>query len=276
MTKRKSKPRKTVVKATAKTVVTKTSGASATTATPPLIVLGFDEQQKPRGARFVDAKPDLVTKAADLMGFKVYQANLPDVAEVAKKLPLGRLYANGRGFVPNIRQSLYTDVVAALAFEPQTALTKNGDKERLPAARGLPQSWDEIAAGHLVIAQESLDYGWHEAIVLDRKGDTFTLQYRDYPHLPKFARHRSGIALICSADNEQSWNEVASGHLVIVQESAKDGWWEAIVIDRKADTFTLQFRDYPDLPKIVRHRSAIALMYRANEGRRPEADAQRA
>jgi len=32
-----------------------------------------------------------------------------------------------------------------------------------------------------VIAQESLEYGWHEAIVLDRKGDTFILQYRDYP-----------------------------------------------------------------------------------------------
>src|SRR5262249_46613237 len=75
--------------------------------------------------------------------------------------------------------------------------------------------------------------------VLHRKGDTFTLQYRDYPHLPKFVRHRSGIALICSADNEQPWNEIALGHLVIAQESAKDGWWEAIVIDRKVDTLTL-------------------------------------
>jgi hypothetical protein len=271
MTKQKSKPRKTVVKATAKTAVTKSSAVPGNGATPPLIVLGFDEQQKPRGAKFVDAKPDLVTKAADLMGFKVYQASLPDVAEVAKKVPLGRLYANGRGFVPNIRQSLYTDVVAELALEPQTALSKNGDKERLPAARGLPRSWDEIAAGHLVIAQESLDYGWWEAIVLDRKGDAFILQYRDFPHLPRFARQRTGVALMCSADNEQSWNEIASGHLVIA--SAKEGWWEAIVIDRKADSLTLQFRDY-DLPKIVRHRSAIALMYRANEGHRPAADAQ--
>jgi len=62
----------------------------------------------------------------------------------------------------------------------------------------------------------------------------------------------------------------------ISQESAKDGWWEAIVIDRKADGLTLRFRDYPDLPKFVRHRSAIALMYRATEGRRPAVDAQQA
>ena len=158
MTKRKSKSRKSTVKATAAKDSVKRSSTAQAPATP-LIVLGFDEQQKPRGARFVDAKPDLVTKTADLMGFKVYQASLPDVAEVAKKLPLGRLYANGRGFVPNIRQSLYTDVVAALALEPQTALSKNGDKERLPAARGLPRSWDEIAAGHHVIATSRLNAG---------------------------------------------------------------------------------------------------------------------
>src|SRR6266446_957491 len=171
-------------------------------------------------------------------------------------------------------QSLYTKVVAALAFKPQTALSKNSDKNSLPAARGLPRSWDDIATGHLVIAQESLEYGWHEAIVLDRKGDTFILQYRDYPHLPKFARQRTGVALMCSADNEQSWNEIASGHLVLAPGPASDGWWEAIVTDRKADSLTLRFRDYQTLPKIVRHRSAIALMYRANEGHRPEADAQ--
>jgi hypothetical protein len=202
MTKAKSKSTKTTVKAaTVRTAVTKSS-AAAPTSTSPLIVLGFDEQQKPRGAKFVDAKRDLVTKAADLMGLKVYEASPPEVAELAKKLPAGRLYANGRGFVPNIRQSLYSDLVVALALEGQAALSKNGDKDSLPAARGLPRSWDEIAAGHLVIAQESLEYGWWEAIVLARNGDSFTLQYRDYPHLPKFVRHRSGIALMSPPDDE--------------------------------------------------------------------------
>jgi hypothetical protein len=202
MTKRKSKSKKTTVKAAvAKTTVMKSSPA-APVSTSPLIVLGFDDQQKPRGARFIDAKTELVTKAADLMGFKVYEATSPDVAEVAKKLPLGRLYANGRGFVPNIRQSLYSDLVVALALESQTALGGNGDKDGLPAARGLPRSWDEIGPGHLVIAQESLEYGWWEAVVLERKNDTYTLQYRDYPHLPRFVRHRSSIALMCPSTDQ--------------------------------------------------------------------------
>jgi len=203
MTKRKSKSTKSTVKAAAaKRSVTKSSAVPATATTPPLIVLGFDEQQKPRGARFVDAKPDLVTKAADLLGFKVYEASPEDVAEYAKKLPLGRLYANGRGFVPNIRQSLYSDLVVVLGQEPQATLSKTGDKDSLPAARGLPRSWDEIGPGHLVIAQEALEYGWWEAIVLDRQGDTFILQYRDYPHLPKFVRHRSGIAMMSPPTDE--------------------------------------------------------------------------
>jgi hypothetical protein len=202
MTKTKSKSTKTTVKATAAKGSVRKSSIVPATSTSPLIVLGFDEQQKPRGAKFVDAKLDLVTKAADLMGLKVYEATAEEVAELAKKLPAGRVYANGRGFVPNIRQSLYSDLVVALALEGQAALSKNGDRDRLPAARGLPRSWDEIAAGHLVIAQESLEYGWWEAIVLERKGDTFTLQYRDYPHLPKFVRHRSGIALMCPTDDD--------------------------------------------------------------------------
>jgi hypothetical protein len=147
MTKRKSKSTKSTVKAAAaKRSVTKSSAVPATAASPTLIVLGFDEQQKPRGARFLDARLDLVTKAADAMGFKVYEASSEDVAEAAKKLPLGRLYANGRGFVPNVRQDLYSDLVVNLGQEPQAALSKNGDKDSLPAARGLPRSWDEIGA----------------------------------------------------------------------------------------------------------------------------------
>jgi hypothetical protein len=203
MTKRKSKSRKSTVKAAAaKGAVTRSSAAAATAATSPLIVLGFDEQQKPRGARFVDARPDLVTKAADLMGLKVYQATEPEVAEIAKKLPLGRLYANGRGFVPNVRQDLYSDLVVALAAEPQAAVSTAGDKDSLPVALGLPRTWGEIGPGLLVIAQESLDYGWWEAIVIDRKGDSFTLRYRDYPQLPKFVRHRSAIALMNPPSDE--------------------------------------------------------------------------
>ena len=35
-----------------------------------------------------------------------------DLAALAKKLPEGRLYGNGRGFVPNVRQSLYSEIIS--------------------------------------------------------------------------------------------------------------------------------------------------------------------
>jgi hypothetical protein len=197
MTKLKAKgSRSTRSKAAAsKTSVAKRSAAPAANGAA-LIVLGYDDQQKPRGARFVDAKPDLVAKAAGLMDLKVYKTNNPDVVAIAQKLPVGRLYANGRGFVPNVRQDLYSEIIVELAVEPAAALSPENAKDNLPAARGLPRTWEEVGPGHLVIAQESLDYGWWEAIVIERKDDVFTLRFRDYPKLPKFFRHRSGIALM--------------------------------------------------------------------------------
>jgi hypothetical protein len=199
--KTKAKSKSTTKASAAKAAVTKSS-ASPGSSTPPLIVLGYDEHQKPRGARFVDAKPDFVAKAADLMDLKVYQATSPDVAAFAKKLPIGRLYANGRGFVPNVRQDLYSDLIAELAVLPQAALSPENDKDSLPAARGLPRTWDEIASAHLVLAHESLQYGWWEAIVIERKDDVFTLLFRDYPKLPRFVRHRSSVALMYSPNEE--------------------------------------------------------------------------
>jgi hypothetical protein len=190
----------------AKAAVSKTSvakrSAALTANGAALIVLGYDAEQKPRGARFVDAKPELVSKAADLMDLKVYKTSNPDVAAIAQKLPVGRLYANGRGFVPNVRQDLYSDLIVELAVEPQAALSTKSDKDSLPAARGLPRTWDEVGPGHLVLAHESLDYGWWEAIVVARKNDVFKLQYRDYPQLPKFFRHQTAIALMYSPTEE--------------------------------------------------------------------------
>ena len=64
-------------------------------------------------------------------------------------------------------------------------------------APGLPVSWDTLAAGHLVIAQEEdAEDGWWEAVIVELKGDTLTLQWRDYPKQPKVTRHRTAVALL--------------------------------------------------------------------------------
>jgi len=78
---------------------------------PELIVLGRDEAGKPQAARFPAGHHGPVAKAAKAMGLTVCTAESADVAELAKKLPPGRLYSTGRGFVPAVGRSLYGKLV---------------------------------------------------------------------------------------------------------------------------------------------------------------------
>jgi hypothetical protein len=159
-----------------------------------VVLFGTDEDDKPRAARFADPNPGLVGKAAQLMDLKLCEASSPELAELAKKLPVGRLYANGRGFVPYVRRDLFAKVVAATGSGP--AADKLAPSQ---IAQGLPKNWEEIATGHLVIAQASLEDGWWEAIVIERAGDMLTLRWRDYPKFPKFTQHCDAVALMRSA-----------------------------------------------------------------------------
>jgi hypothetical protein len=119
--------------------------ASPTKEPATLIVMGYDEHHKPCAARFTGADPDLVAKAAKLMDLEVREASSEDLAAVAKKLPVGRLYGNGRGFVPNIRQELYSKVVAALSAEPQGTPPPCQKPCRWPAACPGPGTRSRLA-----------------------------------------------------------------------------------------------------------------------------------
>ena len=78
---------------------------------PPLYVFGLDENGKPRGARFSEVRDDIVTAALDMKCWVVYPAP-EDFVPLGMKLPVGRLYASGRAFIPNIRRDLYDKLFA--------------------------------------------------------------------------------------------------------------------------------------------------------------------
>jgi hypothetical protein len=158
------------------------------TKTRTLILFGVDKEKKPRAAWFDEEELGLLAKAAEAMSLTMLDVNTPQSVDLAKKLPAGRLHAAGTAFVPNVKQQLYDEVVA-LAGKDAVPATP-------PIQPGFPASFDKITPGHLVIAQETLEYGWWEAIVLNREGDMLTLRYRDFPRMPKFVRHRSAVALI--------------------------------------------------------------------------------
>jgi hypothetical protein len=55
-----------------------------------------------------------------------------------------------------------------------------------------------VAPGHVVLARETLECGWWEAVVIERNGDLVTVRYRDYPDFLPRIRHRSVVALLSS------------------------------------------------------------------------------
>ena len=153
------------------------------------VLFGSDEYAKPRGARFFDADPEVLAKAAVASSLRLFEVTSPDLAEIADRLPAGRMHATGRGLAPYIKEEIYLELVAETCGEQEVP------KE--PATIGpLPATWEDVAPGHLVIAKEAHQCGWWEAVVVDRNGDLVTLRYRDYPAYAQFLRHRSTVALI--------------------------------------------------------------------------------
>ena len=161
------------------------------------VLFGTDEHGKPRAAWFKAANPELITKAAAAMKLQLLRPVTASQIELAKKLPVGRIHANGTGFVPPIRGDLYSEL--RLAAEPSqqsgTAASTDAPSPAAPA-QGLPKDWDGIEVGHLVIAQENMAEGWWEAIVIATDNDMLTLKWRDYPKFPNLTRHRTAVALL--------------------------------------------------------------------------------
>src|ERR1035437_5784016 len=120
----------------------------------------------PRQRRFQLTRLTWPTKAAGLMQLRLLKVDSPELTQFAAQLPVGKIYASGHGFVPQVRTAIY-DRLAQFA-------------DPAPAP-GLPATWDDIDVGHLVIARDELAAGWWEAIVVARDGDMLTVKWRDYP-----------------------------------------------------------------------------------------------
>ena len=155
----------------------------------------------PQEGSFLHAETQLITKAAAAMKLQLLRPVTASQIELAKKLPVGRIHANGTGFVPPIRGDLYSEL--KLAAEPSqqsgtTASTVTASSASAPTApaQGFPKDWDSIEVGHLVIAHENMIEGWWEAIVIATDNDMLTLRWRDYPKVSPITRHRTAVALV--------------------------------------------------------------------------------
>src|SRR3954465_12735822 len=75
--------------------------------TPALIVFGTDRTGKPHASWFTAEEAEAARTAAGLSGYRVLALTTEAQAHVAAQLSRGRLFENGRAFVPFVKPALY-------------------------------------------------------------------------------------------------------------------------------------------------------------------------
>jgi hypothetical protein len=106
-----------------------------------LFVYGLDEGGKPKGARFPATETEKVLPVATAMKLQSSQACSDEIADLGMKLPVGRIYARGRAFIPNIKRDLYDKLLAAIGASP--AAHDHSQVEGTPASTAAPR--DSVA-----------------------------------------------------------------------------------------------------------------------------------
>lgn len=153
-------------------------------ATKTVIMFGLDKERKPHAARFAGENEALLAKAAAAMGFRLAVPATKKHFEIVNKLPVGKIHGTGSSLVPNVDQPLYDQINLLVGGEPGAI------------SASLPKSSAQLAPGHLVIAQATVDDGWWPAIIIKRSSDAVTLRWRDYPGEPEIVRPISALALL--------------------------------------------------------------------------------
>ena len=161
---------------------------------PALIVFGLNENRIPQAAWFAASDADVARRAAALMGLRVLAVETDEHKTLAAQLRAGQVHAADRGFAPPVARGLY-DKLTALAGP--ASLTLSSEQTGNNDASTRPASWDAIAPGHIVIAEEDdPDDGWWEAKVMAVEGDRLSLRWLVAPRQACIGRPRSRVALL--------------------------------------------------------------------------------
>lgn len=194
---------------------------------PAIIVFGVDEKSKPHASYFDDTDSAAATKAAELMGMRVLVVKGGEELAAAVKLPKGRIFASGKAFVPFVSAPVYQRL-GELARAADAVCAPEGGVPAYKADKpfiGSPRQ----AGGASSPTTDATE-----------TGDSVATQTRG---------------------GRPDWAVTKTGAVVLATVSAGEAWWESVVTAVNDELLTLKWRDFPDDPLFVRHRSMVALLH---------------
>ena len=106
---------------------------------PIIVVLGIDVDGRAHASRFEERDAPFVERAAELMAFQLIRVP-PDNAElhaIAEGLPLGKIFATGRAFVPYVGRA---------AFDKLATLVEGDITARAPRPMGSTPTEPDVAS----------------------------------------------------------------------------------------------------------------------------------
>jgi hypothetical protein len=244
---------------------------------PAIIVFGLSATGKPRAGTFKGTDVVAARKAATKLGLTVTEIADPENFPLATKIPTGRIGGSADGLVPFVTKAIY-EQIKALGPKGEIATTtvaSPGVQFRLPV------NWDDIKVGDRVLAQDTDPAdGWWQVRVIGVHGDLFKLRWPREERGRPFQRHRAMLGLISPGEIKEPvklepkqataepavypahWSVIGLNQIVLAKEEGPmEQWWEARTIKLDKDMFTLEWRDHPQLPTIVRPRSALGLVH---------------
>jgi len=187
---------------------------------PAIIVLGRDDAAKAHASYFTADQILSARAAAAAMGMMVLPITTDEQRTLASRLPAGKIFGSGKAFVPFVKAELYDQLIAQVPLADQVRRSlrvvradANGDDSGKAAETAnpapalgsphdaskltIPQDWSKVGPGCVVLAvSDDKAEGWVESVIVQAKGTTYTLRWREYPEQPHFDRTPTGIALM--------------------------------------------------------------------------------
>lgn len=210
-----------------------------------ILIVGLDDRDRPHASRFPAADCRAVGKAAAMMGMATVAVQSPALAELAAKLPDGKLFASGKAFVPFVGQDLYRRLEAYLPV---------GARGRA----GRPKAGSGRATGN--DAGEAEKDAGGKSGAKDDAGNAASEQNK-YADAKATKTPRSG-------KYPEDWDKIVAGHIVLASAERDDGWWTAHVREVREDgVYLLEWEEWKGFAKFVCRREQIALLHPDYDGK---------